>query len=259
MLTTLSEIKQTCRQWHFWVLLAWQDIQLRYRRSTLGPLWITLSMSVTILLLGILYAKLFHQPIDVFLPYLASGLIAWGFISTVITEGCQTFIESEYLLKQIKIPLIVFCLRVSLRNSIIFLHNLLAFIGVIIFFKIVPDWNYLLLFPGLLLMILTSVPIILMVGMFCARFRDIPPVIGSIVQLLFFMTPIIWQADLLPHSHYIIRFNPVYYFVELIRKPLLGQAPSLSSWIVCTMTFFILTVLSLILLKYYRARVVYWL
>src|SRR3954465_10779245 len=87
-----------------WGMLAWDDIRQRYRRSILGPFWITLSMGVFIVMLGVIYSRLFHMDVASYLPYLAAGFITWGFIATATTEGCHAFQEGERILKQIKLP-----------------------------------------------------------------------------------------------------------------------------------------------------------
>ena len=69
------------KKWKIWMALAWQDIKLRYRRSVIGPLWITLSMAITVYSMGFLYSRLFHMDLDSYFPYLVSGMLAWGVIS----------------------------------------------------------------------------------------------------------------------------------------------------------------------------------
>jgi hypothetical protein len=77
------------------LMLGWQDIRQSYRRSVFGQLWITIGMSVTIAAIGIVFGTIFGTPLQVFLPYLASGLIMWGLISGVLNEGNLAFIAAE--------------------------------------------------------------------------------------------------------------------------------------------------------------------
>ena len=90
--------------WRLWTMFGWNDIRQRYRRSTLGPFWITLSMAVFVMLLGFIYAKIFNQDIAFYLPYVAGGLIIWGFISSSMVESSASFIEGAGIIKQLQLP-----------------------------------------------------------------------------------------------------------------------------------------------------------
>jgi len=105
-------------------MLGWQDVRQRYRRSALGPFWLTISMGVMIGTIGVVFGSIFHSPMAEFLPFLATGLILWGFLSAVVTEGCMGFIGAEGIIKQLPIPLFVHILRMIWRNMIIFAHNI---------------------------------------------------------------------------------------------------------------------------------------
>src|SRR3954464_16009608 len=88
------DIAQGLANWQLWSMLGWNDIHQRYRRSALGPFWITISMAIFVVMLGFIYSKLFHQELAVFLPYIAMGLITWGFISGTAAEACTAFTEN---------------------------------------------------------------------------------------------------------------------------------------------------------------------
>ena len=100
------------RDYHLWGLLAWQDIRQRYRRSTIGPFWLTISMGALVGGLGMLYAGLFRLQIADYLPFVAAGFVLWGFVSGVINEGCTAFIDAAAIIKQMRLPLSVHVFRV---------------------------------------------------------------------------------------------------------------------------------------------------
>ena len=86
------------RRTDIWWTLAWFDIVLRYRRSMLGPLWLTLSMAAMIGGMGPLYSSLFGTELSKFFPHLALGIIFWSFFSSMVTDSCNAFIgSSNYL------------------------------------------------------------------------------------------------------------------------------------------------------------------
>src|SRR5262245_10142871 len=100
----VQDITGAARGPRLWLLLGWQDIKQRYRRSLLGPFWLTISTAVMVLALGLLYATIFRTPIHEYLPYLATGLVIWMFISGTVSEGCQAFIASDGIIKQVRTP-----------------------------------------------------------------------------------------------------------------------------------------------------------
>jgi hypothetical protein len=99
-----AEIIDGFRTWRVWTILGWDDIRQRYRRSILGPFWITLSMGIFISLLGGIYGRLFHMALATYMPYLSVGYIVWGFIAAVTNDSCVAFQEGARIIKQIKLP-----------------------------------------------------------------------------------------------------------------------------------------------------------
>lgn len=246
--------------WRIWVLLGWQDIQLRYRRSMLGPFWLTLSIFITIYSMGFLYGHLFKMDLKSYFPYLATGLLSWTLISTLIVEGTDVFVNSDTYIKQIKLPLFCFIFRAIFRNIIIFLHNILAFIPLMLIYDVPLNSKILLVIPGLLLIGINATCYGTILAIIGSRFRDIAQIIASLVQVAFFLTPIMWVPSLLPERYqYTVHFNPLAQFVDLIRNPLLGQAISVDTLGVVGISTVIGIVLATILFGKYRSRIVYWL
>lgn len=240
-------------------MLGWLEIKQRYRRSVLGPFWLTLSSGVMIACMGPLYGRLFNLDLANYLPYLAVSLILWTLISGLINESCQVFIMAEGFIKQIKLPHTVHVMRVIWRNGIIFVHNLIIVALVLVVFPPGWDWHLLLLPFAVLMLAVNAIWVGLLLGLLCARFRDIPLVINSLLQVAFFLTPVMWKPEMLGRHQWALQWNPLYYFLEIIRAPLLGQAASVNLWlgtIFITISGFALT---LVLFSRFRARIPYWL
>ncbi|MHC1478958.1 ABC transporter permease [Frateuria aurantia] len=221
-----QDLRRAWARREVWMTLGWQDIKQRYRRSMLGPLWITLTMLITICGLGPLYGLLFKLPVADFIPYLAMGIISWGLISNLILEGCQAYVGAERLIRSVNLPMSSYVLQLLYRNLIIYGHNLLAYVPVMLYFHLVPRWSWLLLLPGVALVMLAAFPAGLLLGMFCARFRDMQQIVSSSLQLVFFMTPVFWKPQLLgPGREAWVRLNPLYPFVEILRDPIYQGVP----------------------------------
>lgn len=242
-------------------LLGWQDVRGRYRRSAIGPFWLTISMGVMIASIGLVFGQIFNSPMRDYLPFLTAGMIIWTFITGLINEGCMCFIDAQGVIRQLPIPLFVHVLRTIWRNCLIFAHNILVFPLVFLLMGKELSFVVLLAIPGLLLVVLCMSWIVLILAMVCARYRDFPQIIASVLQVVFYLTPIMWMPSLLPDRMGVtfLQINPFYHLLELVRNPLLGQLPSLTNWSVVVGIAFIGWVFALLVFARYRKRVAYWL
>jgi ABC-2 type transport system permease protein len=260
----VADLRGGWAQRQLWGHLGWQDIRQRYRRSVLGPIWITISMAVTAVALGILYAGLFGNDLSVQLPYILVGFIIWAFISGCISEGSDVFIANEGLIKQLPAPLSVHVYRLVWRQMLFFAHNLIVYAVMLVIFPQSLGWNSLTVFPALVLLALNGAWVALLLGIVTTRFRDLAPIIQSLVQLLFFLTPIVWiYDDLLKNAAVaerarLVEFNPLLHFIEIIRQPMLGQEQHLRHWVVVLVITVVGWALTLVALTRYRSRVAYW-
>ena len=246
------------RPW-IWNTMAWQDIRLRYRGSILGPFWLTISMTVMIVALGFLYSTLFRLEIDTYLPFLTLGLLFWTFISTVITEGCSCFIQAEAMIRQVRMPLSTHAYRTVYRNLIVLGHNALVYVAVQIYFHLPLSAHTLLVLPGLAILLLNGIWVCILLGMICARFRDVVPIVGSLVQVWFFLTPIFWNRSSLDSQYdWLVDFNPANAMVEIVRAPLMGQPVAAAAWELASAVMIVGWVVTFAFFTRFRARIPFW-
>ena len=257
--TISQEVAAGFRAWPVWGLMGWDDIRQRYRRSVIGPFWITLSMGIFILVLGVIYSRLFHTELRTFLPYLTVGYVVWGFISAAANDSCIAFIDAGRIIKQIKLPYSVYVLRVVWRNFIIFLHTIVIYIPIAIIFKIEPKLTMLYEIPGLLLVGVNLIWLTTVIAILSTRYRDILPIVGTVISLAMFATPIMWTIGALGDGKIIAEVNPVYHLIEIARAPLLGKAPEPLSWLVACGMAVVGSVLAIALMVRASRRIVFWL
>ncbi len=241
-----------------WVTIGLHDLRQRYRRSMLGPFWITISMGIMVSALGLLYGKIFGMDLEVYLPYLACGFVTWAFISGLILDGCKSFIDSERMIRQMAVPLSTFVYQVVWINLLVFAHNIWIFVLIAIIFGVNPGWNALLALPAIALLSLNGVALGIFLGLLSARFRDIPLIVASVVQVMFFITPVIWKPDMLPGRALVLHLNPFYHLVEIFRGPLLGQVPTAENWLAVVLFTLVSWVLAMVFYTVYRWRIAYW-
>jgi ABC-type polysaccharide/polyol phosphate export permease len=245
------------RHW-MWTSLAFQDMKIRYRGSLLGPFWVTISTFVMVVAMGLIYAHLFHATTDSYMPYLGLGLIVWQLISSLINEGCQTFMTAEAIIQQIPVPFSIHAYRVVCRNFIVFAHNLVIVpIGLIVF-RPPLDWHLIETGLGCLVLAVNGVWITLFLGIFSTRFRDIAPIVANLLQVIFFLTPIFFPIDALGIYRPLAEFNPMFCAIDVIRAPLIGELVEPTSWPVLVATTVIGWGITFWLFARFRNRIAYW-
>ena len=245
--------------WPLWTMLAWNDIRERYRRSVLGPIWITISMGLFITLLGVIYSKLFHIQISTYLPYLTVGYIIWGFISSTTIECCGAFQQGERIIRQLRLPYSIYVLRVVWRNFIVFLHTIIIYVPIVLYFQINPGPVGFLAIPGLLLAYVNLVWVALALALISTRFRDVVQMVTTLVQITMFATPIMYPIKALGNAAIIAYANPLYHLIDLVRAPMLGTAPEPISWVVVIVLAIVGWTFSILLLHRATKRLVFWL
>lgn len=254
----LLDLKEALRLSWFWLALGWLDILQRYRGSMLGPFWLTLTTAAFIAGLGPLYAKLFNLDMAQYLPYLAIGFTAWGFINGTIADCCNAFIVAGDSLKQMKLPRLALLFQVIWRNIIVFAHSLPIFAVVLLFLGPTFSPVMLLAIPGFVLVVLNLVWIGLVVAILCTRFRDIGPIITSVMQIAFFLTPVMWDHRSQRVSEVYVAINPFASYIELIRAPLLEKAPDLIFVAAALGTLVVGSICAALMFIRSRRRIVYW-
>lgn len=258
MRQAIQDFQRASSQYRVWLHLGLLEVKQRYRRSVLGPWWISISMLIFVLAMGKIFSRLFAQNLGEYIPYFTAGFLLWSFISNCINESTDIFNINSGFIKQVKLPYSLYVLKFLTKNVIFLAHNFVVYLLVIWFFRLNPGWNVLLALPGMLLLIINMYWICLLVTMISTRFRDMVPIFNSCMQILFFITPISWMPKLLGENSMVVRLNPFVYFLDAVRQPLLGNVPALSTWVVCVSISLLGGVASLYVFSRARPRIPFW-
>ena len=254
-----ADLRSGIADWRLSHFLAWQDIKQRYRRSTLGPIWITLSFGIQMLTMGVLSSFLFGASITKSLPYVCAGMLYWFLITQMITDGASLFVSSSRYITQIKCPLTVFLMQAIWRNVIVAAHNATIYFIVAVVLFVVPSPSILLWPFGFVLVIICLSWIALVSAIVSARYRDVPLMIENFLNIIFWFTSLMYFPEQLGSKRFIADYNPFSHLIALIRDPLLGSAPTINDWLVVLA----LTVIgwggTFLFFARFRARIVYWL
>ncbi len=238
--------------------LAWSDTKARYKKSILGPFWLTLTNLIGILGLSVVWGTLLKEEMSTFVPSLTIGMIVWQLVAGTIGDAPTTFVRQAGVIRNVAMPIWFFVVRGLTKQVINFLHNIIIIVGVVIYFHFPLTNTMLLSIVGLLLVILNLFWITFLLGFVGARFRDIEWAITALLPLLFFVSPVIFKPDHLPEGLDIIWFNPLSYFIEVVRAPFLGKIPDMHTYIVMLSFLVLGGVLSLWLAIKKGKRVAYW-
>ncbi|WP_137725759.1 ABC transporter permease [Prescottella subtropica] len=262
-----QDLRDGFAQRELWLNLGWQDIKQRYRRSVIGPFWITIATGVQATAMGILYSALLGMPLQTFLPYVTVGLIVWNLISASMLEGSEVFIANEGLIKQLPSALSVHIYRLVWRQLLFFGHNLLIYVIMVFAFGVWKNmtWTALAAIPALALIVLNALWVSIVFGIFATRYRDIAPILSSLTLLLFVLTPIFWSTEVLKDQGgevaeraRIAELNPLYHFLDIVRAPMIGQDQQAYHWYIVLAFTVVGWIVAILALRKYRARVAYW-
>jgi lipopolysaccharide transport system permease protein len=253
-----TDVADGLKLWRLGCTLAWLDIKLKYRGSMLGPFWLTISTGVMVASIGTIYGKLFHMDLTTYLPFLALSLVLWNALNSLVLEACTTFTQSEATIRSIRMPFFLHAIRVVVRSAISIAHNVPVIFCVFALFSIRPGVGGVLALPGLALWLIDGFAACMLLGSFCARFRDIPPIVGSMIQIAFYITPVMWRPEQLGRHGWWLPFNPFDALMEIVRAPLLGGAAGLGTWALALAYSLVFCAGSWLLFARVRGRLAYW-
>lgn len=228
----LNDIIKSTKAVGLWFLMSWQETLGRYKRSYIGPFWITLQMLAFSLALALLYGALFNLDLQTLLPKIATGLVIWNTIAALIVEGSYAFISAAPMYKSTPTPLFGAIYRILSRNLIVFVHNLIGCALVLILLKVdVSVFGFLFFILGLGLLYVFGFFLVFVVGALGVKYRDLPEILNAFTQIVFYLTPVFWDKALLNKHKFLADLNPFYHYLTAIRQPLLEGTIPLDSFI----------------------------
>lgn len=240
--------------------LAISDVKLHYRRTTLGPLWVTFTLFAQVLVIGLVFSGLFGTGVLDYMVFLSSGLVLWTFLLSSISEGASSLSGAGSLIKQVALPPSVHVYRVVFKNVVVLFHNSLIVIPLLALSSHSPSWGILAAVLGATLLVANVLWISLLAGVIGARYRDVPSIMTALLTLSFYITPILWMPEQLASSPLepIIGWNPLFHWLQVVRDPIIGNPVPVQSLAVSGATLLIGFPLAFFVLKKKSARIPYW-
>lgn len=214
-----------------------KDIKSRYTGSLFGPLWLIVTPLYQILLYTFLFSAVLRVRFDEgagtssFVVYLLAGMIPWLFFSEATLRGISAFIDNAQIIKKVKFPLEVCVATVVLSSAVTFIIYLIFYFGMLIFMGVLKFETVPLLIIPVTVQILLTLGLAFGLGSLAVFFRDITQAASMVLNLLFFLTPIVYPATAIPEQvRGLFNINPFYYIVEMSRNVLVrGKMPDMFS------------------------------
>ena len=254
----LGDLRDVVVRSTIWSSLAHADIRSKYRLSTFGSLWITVTTGAMALAIGLFYGQFFGQDMHSYLPYFTASYITWSFIASVFGEASTTLVGSGNLIKSSQMPIVFHIMRMMQRNLIIALHNAIVLAAIWPFVRWTLYPSALLSLVGLVLLYLFLVGVSAVIGIICVRYRDIPPLIQVLIQFLFFLTPIIWYPEQIKFGTELLKLNPLSYMLMIVRDPILGRPVELQTWFAAIGLCAASLIAGSLMYVRFRRRIAFW-
>jgi len=255
----LAELLGGIHHWRVWHLLGIRDLRHRYARSRLGQLWLMLSTGVMIGVLSGVWSLLWNQPLHDLMPFFGIGLIMWTFLTQVLIDCTSIYVTHGNLYRNQKMNFSVSVYSVIYKNSIMLAHNLVIVVLLLVAFDVPVNAHLLEIVPASVLTWITMLWSGYVVAMICVRYRDIIQVIVTWLSVFFFLTPVFWKPDFLPAPyHFIVEYNPLAQFLELLRNPFLGVPVSAHAWVFTTVVALGGGLVALPVIGRYQRRIIFW-
>jgi ABC-type polysaccharide/polyol phosphate export permease len=256
----MSDLREGLRRWRSWSYLSVENVKNRYRRTVLGPWWLTLQMGIFVTGITIVFGHLLHTGLREFLPYVAVGYIVFALLVGLTSAAAGVFVVGSSTLKSTRQPLSNLVLRDVGVEFIHFGHNLVLYLVFVVAGLVPLTLKMLIALPVAGVIAVNGLFVGLWLGIGVARFRDVQPFINSILGVIIFFTPVFYQPNKLSSGIQIVvlSWNPFTYLIQAFRAPLIG-APLLPSYYIGTAVFTVINVvLGLAVFTRARSRLPYW-
>lgn len=251
------------RKYDLWGRLGWLEIKRRYRRTMMGPFWACITLLIFVMVIGSVGSGLLSRQTADYLPFLVAGMIVWVMLQSTLMESVNVFVAGSGLIRQMNFEYSILVYALVWRNLIVFAHNLLVYLLILLIFA--PGklgFANLLAIPGLIVMAVNCAWISALLGMLSMRFRDLQQLVVSIVQVAMFVTPLFWSPENLGgmRRFFFVDLNPLYHLLTIVRDPLLGgKLPPVSSCLAVVLITVAGWTLTYVMFARFRKRIAYWL
>lgn len=225
------DIEELLRYKELFYSYAWRDIKIKYKQTVLGLLWAIIQPLVMMSMFALFFSEFLKIPTDnISAPiFYFSGLSIWTLFTTSVSNASSSMVSNAGVIQKIYFPRLIIPMSSVLVAIFDYLMTLLVFIGLIIYYEITNDafsfsiWKFIVFVPlSVFITSLTSFGIGTIIASYNVKYRDFRFLIGFMIQVLMFATPVIYPVSILNDYKgikYILSINPIMTAVNMSRIP----------------------------------------
>lgn len=230
-----------------------REVKQRYKQSILGYAWVILNPFFQMLVMAFVFNFLLRVQ-DLGVPYaifLYAGLLPWTLFANSLNSSVNALVGNAGLLTKIYFPREIFILSTILAKMIDFFLASTVFVAMMIWYKIPITWNVLWFVPIFLIQMLFTYGLSLLVAAFNLFYRDIQYILGLLIMVWMYLTPVIYPTEMFPDRYrFIFQLNPMAVFVNAYRQVILGGgAPNFISLGIGLLVSVVLTIIGYLVFK----------
>lgn len=228
-----------------------KEIRGKYKGSFLGVLWSFLNPLLMVLVYALVFPYIMRTNVDNYLVYLITGVIPWNFFTTCITTGCNCVWINGGIIKKVYFPREILPISVVAAGLINFLISCVIILLFVLFGGI--GFSIQLLWLPLIAIIQSalSLGLLFILSAINVYVRDIEYLVGFLLNLLFYATPILYTADMFPESiRWVLYLNPMTTIIESYRNIFYyQQSPALTSLMIVFAVSFMILIIGYLIFK----------
>lgn len=208
-----------------WTMTSHQLVQGSYRRTVIGPFWVSLQQIAFVIGLGAVYSQVFKIDSQELIPIIAIGLSVWQLCAQIIGSSASLFTDSAQYIKAANFPPLFYAFRMTYTCLLFSFHHFAALGIVLLVYPIpIPTTGIVISIASLVAAAINGFFLSIWLGSLCTRYRDVKNIVLSLLQIGFVLTPVIWSPSLIPTRVWLVHLNPIAWFIELFRAPLLHES-----------------------------------
>jgi lipopolysaccharide transport system permease protein len=204
-----------------------RQIKSSYRQMAFGPIWIIMQPLVSMIIVSFVFGRVARLPSEG-IPYplfTFVGILPWTLFAGCLRSASQSVLHERAILAKVYVPRLVIPISAMAPNFVNFLASSVLLVGLLVIYRVVPDWRVITLPLFLLLGVLTALGVGLSLSGLSVKYRDVVIGLGFMIQAWQYLTPVAYSASLIPESAaWLYRLNPMTTVVLGFRWAILGLA-----------------------------------
>ncbi len=225
---SIDDLKEIWQYRELLYFFAWRDLKVRYKQTAIGVAWAIFQPFITMVVFSIFFGKFAKMPSDG-IPYpifVYTGLLLWQFFSSSLTETSSSLIANKNIVTKVYFPRLILPISSVITKFVDFFIASIILVGLMIYYHYLPNLAGLLILPLLLLItFMAAVGLGLFLSAVNVKYRDVRYVLPFFIQLLLFITPVIYPASITGKYSWILAINPMTGVIKAARAAILGNAP----------------------------------